>query len=220
MILIGRNELTAALDKYLMGEISRDELNIIIKKAYAHFLTHGFLSVDKLCLYPVFKGVLYAKDNTEVERFYDILNGKKNDVFHFRLTVPYDLPYKKFSAAYPDNDIIADHRRMMQISELLPQNDETDSLINEFMTLTDKYSDTKNIIGVLSLKISALFRQITDSSNRINELYPNRSAVHSDGSLTLLMQRYIQCAAGERAIICEAVYINGQSVLHISPDKI
>ena len=209
------NEIKAILDKYFSGDISRDELDISIKKAYAHFLLHGFLSVDKLCIDPVLRGVLYAENDTAIEHFYDILNGRKNDIFHFRLTIPYKLPYTEYSAAeYHDKDIIADFSRLKQISCFT----EDDALIDEFKGITNKDTDLKNVIGILSLKISSLFRQITEYSIHIIDLHPDRSAVRSDGDLTVLMQRYVECAVGERAMIVETAFLNGQPVPNITPD--
>lgn len=212
------NEIKAILDKYFSGDISRDELDISIKKAYAHFLLHGFFSVDKLCIYPVLRGVLYAEDNTAIEHFYDILNGRKNDIFHFRLTIPFKSPYTEYSASeYSYKDIIADFIRMKQISYLI-EADDSDALIDEFKKLANKYTDLKNVIGILSLKIFSLFRQITEYSVHIIDLHPDRSAFSSDGNLTALMQRYIECAMGERAMLIETAFLNGQPVLNISPD--
>lgn len=213
-------DLQKIIHKYSSGELSKEELGIWAEKAYCNFLINNFLTIENIYTYPFIrtlstlntvpddKGDIFPCPNFVFEKLTDIINGKTNYFYSYRLNIPwahkqmncyrdkyfeYETIKKdilKLSAEPYEKTLNADGANILTVIDLL-----------EFKIINTVYALSNDMI---SGSLPEMFG-ISEHRRRANDL-------------TDMLVKYIDCILGKRGIVVELSYCKGKPYISIYPD--
>lgn len=205
------------------GILSENELCLWAKEAYYHFLSDSFLDIEKIYTYPFIRSLSalntvpddmaddFPCSDNEFEKIIDIISGKKNHFYSYRLHIPwfhkqmncYRQKYKEYEKIR--DDILNLPNSTKKVGSPLREQDQL---------------NIATVIDLLEFKITNILHDLNDdrTSGKLVEMFGNNENQHDPDDLINMLVKYIDCFLGKNGIIVDISYYNGKPYLNIYPD--
>lgn len=198
-------DLKKIVDDYNEGLMSKTELCAWSKKTYYDFLTAQFLNIEWIYMYPFVmrfstictmndeKSDVFSCTDFEINKLINIIKGNINSLFTLRFTIPWEhKQMEKYKKLYYDYEIIK--------TEILKDLSEQNVTCLEGYGLFKRYNDISTIIDLI-------------------DLFYNGKNQYGTKKIIDILMRYIDCILGNRGIIVEISYYQGNPSINLYPDS-
>ena len=219
-------DLKKIVDDYNEGLMSKTELCTWSKKTYYDFLTAQFLNIEWIYMYPFVmrfstictmndeKSDVFSCTDFEINKLINIIKGNINSLFTLRFTIPWEhKQMEKYKKLYYDYEII----KIKILKDLSEQN----VTCLEGYGLFKRYNDISTIIDLIELKISNILYNVMDEGQHtcLIDLFYNSKNQYGTKKIIDILMRYIDCILGNRGIIVEISYYQGNPSINLYPDS-